>query len=79
MWDVRLSPPRVSEDPMGRFVQESSRKPVIKSSNVPVRLKYIYETSAKATSLDIAHLVIQHSNFSLVPPGVCGSYKITYA
>jgi hypothetical protein len=40
----------------------------MKSSNEPVQLKYIYETSAEASSLDITHVVIKHSSFYLVPP-----------
>jgi hypothetical protein len=51
-----------TKDPMGRHVQESSRRTVVTNSQKPERMEYIHRTSVKATSLGTAHLVIKHSS-----------------
>jgi hypothetical protein len=48
--------------PMGRHVQESSRRKIATTnSQKPVRIEYTHTTSVKTTSLGLAQLVIKHS------------------
>jgi hypothetical protein len=50
-----------TEDPMGRHVQESSRRTMVTNSQNPTSMEQINTTSVKATCLGTAHLVIKHS------------------
>jgi hypothetical protein len=52
--------------PMGRLVQENSRRSVVKKSLKLVRMEYTNVISAKVTSLEITHLVIKN-NFRAFP------------
>jgi hypothetical protein len=50
-----------TEDKMGMYVQESSKKTTITRSQKPLRMKYTHSTSVKATSPGISQLVVKHS------------------
>ena len=50
-----------TEEPMGRHVEEGSTRKVKTNSQKPVRKENIHTTSAKVTSLGIAHLLIKYS------------------
>jgi hypothetical protein len=47
-----------TEDPTGRHVQGTGRRTMVTNSQKPARMEYIYTTSVKETSLEIAHLVM---------------------
>lgn len=64
MWDVRMGKIEngASKDPMGRHVEESSRRKMgTTNSQKPVRMEYTHTTSVKTTSLGLAHLTIKPS------------------
>jgi hypothetical protein len=50
------------KDPMGRHVQECSRRKMA-TTNIqkPVRMEYTHITSVKTTSIGLTHIVIKHS------------------
>ena len=52
-----------TEDPIGKHVQQSSRRTIDKNSQKSARIEHTYTTHAKVKSLGIAHLVTQHSSF----------------
>jgi hypothetical protein len=70
------------KDPMGRHVQECSRKKMsTTNSQRPVRMEYTHITSVKMTSLGLAHLVIKHSRspwFHQKPVALVGLIRLIY-
>lgn len=50
-----------TEDQMGKYVQESSKKTTVTRSQKPVRMEHTHTTSVKATSPGISQPVVKHS------------------